>query len=125
MNFFSSSPVRANTRLFVIVYTLPVCVSVRVCVCVGAPKFGLIESDDFIFFPHLFRSLFEKKLIHSLIIMFFSLHPKSQTTKTCAILCPSTLPRPFKHLFDDNLILLFFFFVVSRNYKQTNSGSGG
>ena len=116
---FFFSPVRANTRLFVIVYTLPVCVSVRVCVCVGAPKFWLIEIRWFYFFPAFVPLSFWKKTNSFINYYVFYLHPKSQTTKTCAILC--SLPPSFHALLNIYLMTIwYYYFSFSLCLEITN-----
>jgi len=97
-------PVRANTRLFVIVYTLPVCICV--CVCESA-KIWLIESIIFfLFVPLSFK----------LIIMFPFNKPNDENMRLSFFTTPFYIIWHFDIIF----FVQLFLFVVSKNYKQTN-----
>lgn len=87
-------PVRANTRLFVIVYTLPVCICV--CVCESA-KIWLIESIIFfLFVPLSFK----------LIIMFPFNKPNDENMRLSFFTTPFYIIWHFDIIFFCSIIFV-------------------
>ncbi len=107
MNFFFFFPRSRQYSPFCnCVYAAGVCICA--CVCVWERQNFDWLNPMISFFSPIRSALFLKKTNSFINYYVFSLHPKSQTTKTCAILC--SLPPPFHALLNIYLMTIWYYY---------------